>query len=174
MRFILLFVALQFALFGANLLNAVQQHIVLPWTAFLAKVCVLLLTGFDKTVAAQGKVIWNTTNGFGVSIEPGCNGIEACIVLLAAMVAFPSRWSDKLIGFAAGALTIQVLNVARVVSLYYLGQWDMKIFHFAHAYLWQIFIMLDVLIVWICWARWTRRASRSSAGGPPHGQPAHA
>lgn len=174
MRFIFLFLLLQLALFGANLLNAVQQHVVLPWTSFLAKVCVALLTGFDKTVAAQGKVIWNITTGFGVSIEPGCNGIEACIVLLAAIVAFPSRWQDKLLGFAAGAMTIQALNVARVVSLYYLGQWDMKVFHFAHAYLWQIFIMLDVVVVWLCWARWTRRGQAPTDGAPSHAEAASA
>jgi exosortase H (IPTLxxWG-CTERM-specific) len=174
MRFLLLFVTLQLVLFGANLLNVVQQHVVLPWTSFLAKVCAVLLTGFDKTVAAQGKVIWNVTSGFGVSIEPGCNGIEASIVLLSAMVAFPSRWQDKLVGFAAGAATIQMLNVARVVSLYYLGQWDMKLFHFAHAYLWQVFIMLDVVVVWLCWARWTRRLPASSNIARAQGHPAHA
>ena len=48
---------------------------------------------------------------------------------------------------------MQALNVVRVVSLFYLGQWDAKAFEWAHLYLWQALIMLDVLIVWMVWIR---------------------
>src|SRR5690606_15952353 len=98
LRFFLIFLALQLTLFGINMLNWVQQHLVLPWTALLARVCAELVTWFDSSAAAAGKVLWNTQTGFGVSIEPGCNGIEACIVLFAAIVAFPERWQHKLLG----------------------------------------------------------------------------
>jgi exosortase/archaeosortase family protein len=50
-------------------------------------------------------------------------------------------------------VAIQVLNLARIVSLFYLGQWDMKWFEWAHLYLWQALIMLDALIVWMLWIR---------------------
>jgi exosortase H (IPTLxxWG-CTERM-specific) len=67
--------------------------------------------------------------------------------------AFPSGWKHKLIGLGAGFVAIQVLNVLRVISLFYLGQWNMDIFNFAHTYLWQALIMLDVLAVWLIWIR---------------------
>jgi len=69
------------------MLGWVQQHLVLPWTALLARICAALVTWFDSTAAASGNVLWNQQTGFGVSIEPGCNGIEACIVLFAAVQA---------------------------------------------------------------------------------------
>lgn len=90
LRFFLTFIVLQLTLFGINMLGVVQQHVVLPWTALLARGCAALVTLFDASAAAAGKVLWNTVSGFGVSIEPGCNGIEACIVLFAAVIAFPS------------------------------------------------------------------------------------
>ena len=37
--------------------------------------------------------------------------------------------------------------------LFYLGQWDIRIFEWAHLYVWQALIMLDVLIVWLIWVR---------------------
>lgn len=169
LRFFLLFLAIQLSLFGLNMLNWVQQHLVLPWTALLARICAGLVTWFDSTAAAQGKVLWNTETGFGVSIEPGCNGIEACIVLFAAVMAFPSTWRHKLLGLVAGFVAVQALNVVRVISLFYLGQWNMDVFNFAHEFLWQGLIMLDVLIVWLLWVRAGAKAQPQDL--PPPDEP---
>ena len=172
-RFVLTFLVLQLSLFGINMLGVVQQHVVLPWTALLARICVGLVTLFDSTAAAAGKVLWNTVTGFGVSIEPGCNGIEACIVLFAAVIAFPSTWRHKLLGLALGFVAVQGLNVVRVISLFYLGQWNTAVFNFAHEYLWQALIMLDVLIVWLLWVRAGSKAqARSEPPQPPDEPPA--
>jgi hypothetical protein len=34
-----------------------------------------------------------------------------------------------------------------------LGKWDKEVFDFAHLYLWQALIMLDLLVVWLLWIR---------------------
>lgn len=174
LRFFLTFVLLQLSFFGINMLGVVQQHVVLPWTELLARACVALVMLFDETAAAAGKVLWNTATGFGVSIEPGCNGIEACIVLFSAVLAFPSSWRHKLVGLVLGFLAVQGLNVVRVISLFYLGQWNTQVFNFAHEYLWQALIMLDVLIVWLLWVRAGSKSQDSSGPPPPPAPPAHA
>lgn len=171
LRFFLTFVVLQLTLFGINMLGVVQQHVVLPWTALLARACVALVTLFDSTAAAAGKVLWNTVTGFGVSIEPGCNGIEACIVLFAAVMAFPASWRHKLVGLVVGFVAVQGLNIVRVISLFYLGQWSTPVFNFAHEYLWQALIMLDVLIVWLLWVRADARAQARANPAPKPGTP---
>ena len=152
-RFFLIFLSLQVLLFGIELTQPVQQHLVLPWTALLAQTCAELVMAFDPLVAASGKVLWNTASGFGVSIEPGCNGVEACIILFAAIMSFPAGWRHRLLGLAVGVVAVQALNVVRVISLFYLGQWNTAAFEFAHEYLWQGLIMLDVLVVWLWWVR---------------------
>ena len=48
---------------------------------------------------------------------------------------------------------MQALNIVRVASLFYLGQWNQHAFEWAHLYVWQALIMLDVLIVWVVWVR---------------------
>ncbi len=171
LRFFLIFLAWQMSLFGLNMLGWVQQHLVLPWTALLARVCAHLVLWFDTTAAAAGKVLWNTVTGFGVSIEPGCNGIEACIVLFAAIMAYPASWRHKVIGIVAGFAAVQGVNVLRVISLFYLGQWRTDVFNFAHEYLWQGLIMLDVLVVWLLWVRVVVR-SRPEESDPPEQPPA--
>jgi len=169
LRFFLIFLTLQLSMFGINMLGWVQQHLVLPWTALLARICATLVTWFDSSAAASGKVLWNQSTGFGVSIEAGCNGIEACIVLFAAVLAFPATWRHKLMGLVAGFVAVQAMNIVRVISLFYLGQWNTAVFNFAHEYLWQALIMVDVLIVWLLWVRAGSR--QGSAGSPPNEPP---
>ena len=55
--------------------------------------------------------------------------------------------------------------MARIISLFYLGQWNMTAFEWAHLYIWQALIMLDVLIVWLIWVRQINRAP--TGGRPP-------
>ena len=152
-HFFITFLVLQAVLFGAELTPWVQEHFVVPWTNTVAAASAGLVTLFDPGVVATGKVLQSKTNGFAVSIESGCNGVEATIVLVAAILAFPAPWKSRLLGLAVGVVAVQGLNIIRVISLFYLGQWDLAAFEWAHLYVWQALIMLDVLIVWLIWVR---------------------
>lgn len=152
-RFFLWFLAIQATLFGLELTPWAQQWFVIPWTDALAAISASIVKIFDPQVLAHGKVLRSASNGFAVSIEAGCNGVEATIVLVAAMLAFPAPWKKKLIGLAIGIAAVQGLNIVRVISLFYLGQWKYSVFEWAHLYVWQALIMLDVLIVWLLWVR---------------------
>lgn len=163
LRFFLGFLLILGLLFTAELTPPVQRLLVLPWTEALARFSAALITLFDPQVAAFGKLLQSNTTGFAVSIEAGCNGIEAAIILIAAMLAFPAPWRYKVGGIVAGLAAVQALNVLRVISLFYLGQWDQQLFGWAHLYLWQALIMLDVLIVWLLWMRTLPSATTRSA-----------
>ena len=152
-RFFVLFLIMLAVLFGFELTPWAERWFVEPWTITLAKISTWLVTLFDGQVEATGRVMRSLSNGFGVSIEKGCNGIEATIVLVSAMLAFPSPWKHKIIGILSGFVAVQALNVVRVISLFYLGQWNATAFEWAHLYVWQALIMLDVLIVFLIWIR---------------------
>jgi exosortase H (IPTLxxWG-CTERM-specific) len=162
-RFFLGFLALQALLFGLELTPWVQRWCVVPWTDTIAAISADLVKVFDPDVIAEGNVLQSAHNGFAVAIEAGCNGVEASIVLVAAMLAFPAPWPRKCIGLAVGILAVQGLNIIRVISLFYLGQWSLDVFDFAHQYVWQALIMLDVLIVWLLWVRTLPRAAPAAA-----------
>lgn len=162
-RFIALFLALVVGLFSLEVLQPVQQHVILPFTAILAKISVGLISLFDADAIASGKVIRSATTGLGVSIEPGCNGVEACIILFAGVMAYPAPLRLKLAGLAIGFVAIQGLNLIRIISLYYLAAYDSSLFDFFHFYLWQALIMLDVLVVWLLWIRHVARQELADA-----------
>jgi len=172
-RFFVLFLVLLAVLFGLELTPPAQQFLVIPWTNALARISAGLVTLFDPDVVATGIVLRSTATNFAVSIEAGCNGVEATLVLLAAMLAFPSSWRRKALGLAAGIVAVQGLNVVRVISLFYIGQWNREVFEWAHLYVWQALIMLDVLIVWLLWVRTLPRTD-ADPPLPPGAAPAAA
>ncbi|WP_456408242.1 exosortase H [Thiolapillus sp.] len=163
LRFFFIFLAIQAALFTAELTRPVQQAIVIPFTESIASLSAWLVKLFDDGVIAYSNIIRDQQSGFAVAIEAGCNGVEATIVLVAAMLAMPAPWKLKLVGIGAGFVAIQAMNLLRIISLFYLGQWNKTAFDWAHLYIWQALIMLDVLIVFLIWLRFL----------PARQQPAH-
>ncbi|HEY6893041.1 MAG TPA: exosortase H [Rhodanobacteraceae bacterium] len=162
-RFIVLFLLYLCVLFALELLQVVDTHVILPFTAGIAKVSVWLVGLFDPHAVAYGKVLQSTTNGFAISIERGCNGVEAVIILVAAMLAFPAPWKNRLTGIALGFVAIQALNLVRIISLFYLGQWNQTWFQWFHLYLWQALIVLDALVAFLIWLRYLPREATARA-----------
>ena len=154
LRFIVLFFVYIAILFPLELVPPVDQHVILPFTAAIAKVSVGIVSLFDAHAVAYGKVLQSTANGFAISIERGCNGVEAVIILVSAMLAFPAPWKSRLIGIAVGFVAIQALNLVRIISLFYLGQWSETWFQWFHLYLWQALIILDALVAFLIWLRY--------------------
>lgn len=153
-RFLFLFCGVLAALFAIEMLKPVQEAVIQPFTALLATISTAVILPFDDTVIAQGRVLRDATTGFAVSIEAGCNGVEAAIVLIAGIVAFPASLTNKVIAILAGFLFVQALNIVRIISLFYLGQWNYTVFEWFHLYLWPVLIMLDVLIVFAIYLQW--------------------
>ncbi len=163
LRFFLLFLTLLVGLFAFRITNFARDAITLPFTGVLADISGWLIMLFDSRVETEGVIIRSLENGFAVAIAPGCDGIEAVIILVAAVLAFPSPWKHKLAGIAVGFVAIQALNLVRIISLFYMGQWSQVAFDWFHLYLWQALIVLDALAVWLIWLRYLPRDPRRQA-----------
>ncbi len=153
-KFLIIFGTVLVVLFGIEMQTPVQMTAIQPFTAILADISAALIMPFDDAVTATGRIIRHTENQFAVSIEAGCNGVEAAIVLIAAVVAFPARPLQKATAIVTGFLAIQAMNILRIISLFYLGQWRMDVFSWTHLYLWPVLIMLDVLVVFLLYLRY--------------------
>jgi exosortase H (IPTLxxWG-CTERM-specific) len=157
LRFIVLFFVCLAVLFTLELLQPVDRYVIEPFTAAIAKISVFIVGLLDAHAIAHGKILESTTTGFAISIERGCNGVEAVIILVSAMLAFPAPWKNRLVGIGLGFVAIQALNLVRIISLFYLGQWNRTWFEWFHLYLWQALIVLDALIAFLVWLRYLPR-----------------
>ena len=117
LRFIVIFLASLLVLFTLDVLTVVEVHVIDPFNALLATLSANIIDLFGGDAVAHGKVIYSVATGLAVSIERVCNGIEAVIILVSAMIAFPARWQHKLVGVVLGTLAIQPLNLVRIISL---------------------------------------------------------
>jgi len=129
----------------------INDRIIIPYTAFLARITARVLTWTGYPVAAEGPaLIWK---GIVVSIRRGCDGLEAAILLISACLAYPARWKSKLLGTLAGFVVIFVLNLVRIVVLAYLGfTGTQENFDFAHVYVAQFAVIAVTMVFWIFWA----------------------
>lgn len=167
LRFFLVFVVVLLVLFGLEVLEPIDRHVIVPFTSTIADISAWLMRGFDADVFVQGKIIGSQRSGFAVSVERGCNGVEAVIILTAAILAFPAPWKHKLAGIGAGFFAVQAVNLVRIVSLFYLGQWNRVWFDWFHLYFWQALIVLDALAVFLVWLRMLPRPAACAADAAP-------
>lgn len=137
----------------AILLAAPVRPFVDGFSGQLASASARLIGAFGGTCIQRAAILSNPANGFALEVRDGCNGVNVVILLWAAIVAYPSNWKWKLAGLAAGLVAIQLLNLFRLISLFYLGQYSMPVFEFAHLYLWETLIVIDAMVVFGMWSR---------------------
>lgn len=150
-RFLLTFIGIGLLLYGLAYLPPVRAQVIAPFTDSLTVVAGGLITGFGGQAWVQGNVL--TIPGFSVRILDLCNGVEATLLLWTAMLAFPAPWRYRLWGLLIGVLGVQALNLARIISLVYLGVWKPAWFHWVHWYVWDALILVDVLLIFLLWLR---------------------
>ena len=156
-RFVVIFALaalLQFAL----LLTPWCRPAVDGFSHSLVRASSVLINALGGKASAHGALLGSPINGFTIEMRDGCNGVNVMILLWSAVLAFPVSRAWKLVGLLVGAGAMQGLNFFRFISLFYLGQYSLSWFEFAHLYLWETLIMLDALIVF---GLWVRRASPS-------------
>lgn len=160
-RFLLLFLVILGVSFTVVALQSVNDAFVVPYTALIARASGVILRLFGESATVSGCVV--SSPRFAVTIFNGCNGLITSLIFVSGVLAFPARWPAKVIGVAGGLLAIQLINMVRIVSLFYVGIFFPSLFNDAHIYIWQSVVILAGVGLWIGWAHFFadpgRRAS---------------
>jgi exosortase H (IPTLxxWG-CTERM-specific) len=141
--------------------NPVNDHVIVPITKVIASAAGVLLHAIGQNVVVSGTTI--SSSRFAVNINNGCNGIEAMLILLAAIGSFPATMRARLIGLGIGAVIVQLLNELRIVSLYMIGAYRPSLFQVFHTAVWQVIVILAAIIFFLQWS--ARVASNRLANG---------
>ena len=124
-------------------------NINVPFTSFIVLSSSFLINLFGGTSFVNGTHLSNPQ--FGINVVDGCNGIYATAILLSGVIAYPAKLTHKMQGVLIGFVAIFVLNLVRVISLLYLGQYFPDIFKEIHIFIWQPIIILWAIYVWYFW-----------------------
>lgn len=148
--FLVLFLAILGGGFTAIALNAINDRVIEPFTAGIARVSGATLDLIGQDISVQGAII--RSSRFAVNIKNGCNGVETMIIFLAAVLAFPAGWKARGIGLVLGMIAIQAVNLVRVVALFLTGAYFPQLFDSSHTVVWQTIVILFGVLLWIFWA----------------------
>jgi exosortase family protein XrtM len=102
----------------------------------------------EKTRAQNEYLV---SGSFKLKIARGCEGIEGVIILAAAILAFPTGLKPKILGLAGGVLVLYILNLFRIVGLYYTLRYKPPLFDIMHVYVGQTLIIFFAFLYFIAW-----------------------
>ena len=148
--FVAKFCGVMLGLYAVVALNQVNDRVIVPFTEVVTRGATGLLSIFESGVWAVGTVM--RSSQFALDVRNGCNGVEAVILLAAAIFAFPATLRSRLIGVSAASIAIQLLNLVRLSSLFWLGEHYRRIFDFFHVAVWQSLVILAAISIFILWS----------------------
>ncbi len=131
-------------------LNPVNDHVIVPFTELIVRTTALVLRGVHEPIDVVGTVI--RTSRFALDVRNGCNGVEAMMLLAAAMIAFPATFRSRLAGLLVASGAIQILNLVRVSSLVWLGEHHHEAFDVVHVAVWQTIVILAAVSMFVFWS----------------------
>ncbi|NWG00587.1 MAG: exosortase H [Thermoanaerobaculaceae bacterium] len=132
-------------------LKPVNDHFVNPYTTLVAHEARVALNLFGEGATVQDQVL--SSPRFSVKIFNGCNGLEAILIFACGVLAFPASWRSQVVGIVGGLVAIQLVNVVRVVSLFYVGVFKPQWFAATHIFIWQSLIIVFAVVLWLLWAQ---------------------
>jgi exosortase/archaeosortase family protein len=91
------------------------------------------------------------TPAMELNILRGCDGVEAWLLLVTALIAFPMPWRRRWLGVVYGTILIFSLNLARIVSLFHIALKKPEWMDLAHGVIWQSVIVLAAAIFVLVW-----------------------
>ena len=149
--FLVKFIVVMVALYVIVAIHPVNDHVIEPFSAGLTWCAgkVVLLMGEQATI--EGTVI--RTPSFAMDIRNGCNGVEALILLVAGMLAYPARATARIVGIVAGFAIVELVNVFRIAMLIWIGVHHRASFDFFHVAVWQTLIILISVALFVFWSR---------------------
>ncbi len=114
---------------------------------------ILSLLGIESY--AQGNNI--ISDAMIISLAFGCEGSEPIVLFIAAVSAFPSAVKKKLIGGITGVLLLYVLNILRIITLYFIGLSEVFNFDLFHVIIFPVVFIIIAILFFLGWLKWQNK-----------------
>ncbi|MCC6321609.1 MAG: exosortase H [Phycisphaerales bacterium] len=147
-------------------------HVLTPYLGLNARLSAAALRLLGEQASAAGWML--TSPRMSLSIQRGCDAIDAMVLYAAALSAMPGILPRrKVLGLCAGLLALATLNIVRIVALYYIGVRWPSLFDLMHVEVLQAVFIFLALVGWIAWAWWATapKASPPRSSDEPAGAP---
>jgi len=117
----------------------------------VTKATAVFLNLFGYHVTTEDTLI--SSSKFQMGIVTGCTALIPIAIFIAAVLAYPCRIRDKIIGILFGIVTINAVNLVRTVTLFFIGTSFPGFFETAHFLIWQSLVIVISIGLWLLWAQ---------------------
>ena len=154
-RFCLVFLALLIAFSLFLFQKSAERYFTIPITSLIASQAAWVLKVLGMKVYTRGIII--SGEGFSVEILGNCNAIFEIGLYLSAVIAFPAKLKEKVLGGILGIIFIYCLNLLRIVFLFLVGVYAPQHFEESHVYVSQTIFIIVVSFFWLLWVgKWVK------------------
>lgn len=151
-KFVGLFALLMGVFYACTFIPLLEKRILPSYMKLNASVSAGILSVFGEGATAKGTSV--TSPRYSVDIRHGCDAVEPTALFIAAVLAFPATIRSKFPGMIAGSIILAMINLVRIVTLFYTGIYYPRAFRIMHEDVWQSLFILLSLLLWIVWAMW--------------------
>ena len=153
LRFVILFGVFMGIFCACDITPVFTDHVFPAYLRLNARVSGMILNVLQEDVIVVGDSI---SGRFQISIRHGCDALLPTALFVSAVLASPVALRFKIPGVISGSIFILLMNLARIVTLFYSGIYIPGYFERMHLEVWPaIFIFLS-LFLWVVWALWAR------------------
>jgi exosortase/archaeosortase family protein len=130
-----------------------------------AKVSTAVLNVFGEEATNHATNI--SSRRYSINIAHGCDAIEPAALFVAAVLAFPASFAAKVPALFIGTALLLIINLVRIISLYYTGVFWPAAFETMHVDVWQPAFIVLSLFFWVSWALWATRPKPRAVSDAP-------
>lgn len=152
LRFVLWLTGLMIAFNAVFYLWLAESRFLQVYLAWNARASALLLRVFGESATATGTNV--SSPRFGLEVKDGCDALQPMAFFIFAMLAspVPVRLRSRLVPILMGTLALLLLNLVRILTLFYTGIYFPKAFEPLHIDVWQSLFIFLPLTFWLVWA----------------------
>jgi len=114
-------------------------------TDILLQIVTSLLHFMHVEVMRQGLFLHQASSIF--EINDACNGLILYALYLASILAFPGKWTGKLIWMIVGFIVIEAMNIFRLICLSFIIEHWYSYFNFFHYVFFQALLIASAIFL---------------------------
>ncbi len=157
-RFLLITITLMLAFYAAlyhpYAEGSVPGRLLGAYLKLAANGSALLLGWLGEDVNVQGTSVMGR---FPFIVVLDCAALDAQALFAAAVLAFPVSLRAKLLGLSSGLFAIWLINVIRLVVLYFAGAHSIRLFEILHEEVLVLVVIVSVCLLFVAWAFWAMK-----------------
>lgn len=158
LRFVAVFGVCMLAFYLVEITPLFLDRILPYYAGVNASIAGFVLEALREEVTVQATTIASVKAS--LDVRHGCDALLPTALLVSAILASPVQWRAMIPGIVAGTAVVLLLNITRIVTLYYVHAYVPSWFDRMHLEVWPAIFVLASLSLWVVWALRARAMSQ--------------